>query len=143
MMLRSRRGRPGEPKSAAHRASISAALSGRALSAVMRDRLRVIMLKRARRGETHPCAVLTEIEVREIKRMLADGETCTNIAHKFGVSRTAISAIKSKRNWRHVAARPPRFLTVTFRDIRSTRRRVHQSPGGSLGLTLVADPPVS
>jgi predicted ATPase len=121
----------GEPKSPAHRAAISSALTGRTLSDAMRDRLRVIMLRRALRGDDHPCAVLTERQVADIKRALLEDSgygSITAIAVWYDVSRQTISAIKSGRNWRHVEPRPPRFLTVTFRDIRSARRRAVSEP---------------
>lgn len=54
------------------------------------------------RGETSKQAKLTESDVREIRRLVAAGQTQISIAEKFGVSRQSISAIKTRRNWRHL-----------------------------------------
>jgi hypothetical protein len=51
-------------------------------------------------GERNGRARLSEAQVAEIRRMLAAGETCTTIAHRFGVSRSSISLIKSGRRWK-------------------------------------------
>jgi len=46
---------------------------------------------------------LSEAEVREIKRRLGLGASGTVLADAYGVKRAAISAIKTGRNWAHVA----------------------------------------
>ena len=51
------------------------------------------------RGEDRPDAKLTEQDVREIRRRLSFGESQRSLAIRFGVSRTAVSAISSGRNW--------------------------------------------
>lgn len=54
-------------------------------------------------GENNGFAKLTEIEVFQIKLMLAEGElTQSEIASMFGVSRSAIKDIKTGRTWRHL-----------------------------------------
>jgi len=59
--------------------------------------------ERRRRGDQHGQAKLTESQVVEIRRMVADGEsTMTEIAHAHGVSLTAISAIVRRRTWAHI-----------------------------------------
>lgn len=46
---------------------------------------------------------LTEGDVRTIKRRLARGERGADLANEFAVGRGTISAIKTGRNWSHVA----------------------------------------
>ena len=58
--------------------------------------------------------VLTDAIVREIKRLLADGEIRgAEIARRFGITPGAVSSIKHGRNWAHVTidepANPPLF----------------------------------
>lgn len=53
-------------------------------------------------GSRHPKAKLTEDQVREIKRRLANGEQQKVIAKDYGVSPTSIRAIAIGRNWGHV-----------------------------------------
>lgn len=54
-------------------------------------------------GERHGMALLTEVQVRQIRRLLAFGESCFDIAKSFGVSRFAVSDIKRGKSWRHSA----------------------------------------
>ena len=58
---------------------------------------------RTARGIRQPQAKLTDDNVREIRRRLADGETHKAIAATFGVSYGKIGHIASGRNWRHVS----------------------------------------
>lgn len=55
------------------------------------------MIKKGRRpvlkGENHPMSVLSDAEVRSIKRLRAKGLTLTNIADRFGISFQHVSAI--------------------------------------------------
>jgi hypothetical protein len=51
------------------------------------------------KGETHPMAKLTALQVVEIKKLLAAGVRCTVIGRCFGVTRMTIQAIKSGRLW--------------------------------------------
>jgi len=53
-------------------------------------------------GEKNWSSVLTESDVREIRRMLNDGIKQREIGEKFGVSRSTISAIYCGVLWRHV-----------------------------------------
>lgn len=56
------------------------------------------------RGETHPRAKLTEAQVREIKRMLADRTlTQRSIAAQFGVTQSSVMMINTGRQWKHVS----------------------------------------
>lgn len=57
---------------------------------------------RMARGEKIYGSKLTEENVREIRQMLANGMFQREIAERFGVKRTAISAISTHRHWEHV-----------------------------------------
>lgn len=57
---------------------------------------------RGLQGITHHKAKLTEDQVREIKRRLANGETCQPLANEFGVTNGAIWFISKGRHWRHI-----------------------------------------
>lgn len=60
-------------------------------------------ISRKNRGEGNGKAKLTEREVVEIKRLLAEGNlTQTDIAKRFGVSRRAVGLIKTGERWGHV-----------------------------------------
>lgn len=54
------------------------------------------------RGEKHGKAILTEIKVREIKKLLAEGKNCKTIGTLFGVSDAVIRAIRNGKNWSHI-----------------------------------------
>lgn len=53
----------------------------------------------ARAGESHPFAKLTRWEVAAIRRAIRSGEGQSAIAERFGVSRSNISAIATRRSW--------------------------------------------
>ena len=53
-------------------------------------------------GEKHGQAILTEVNVREIRKRLDEGEKGKNLAKEFGVSPVTISAIKKRRIWGHL-----------------------------------------
>jgi len=53
-------------------------------------------------NRTLPLAILTRDQVREIKRMLADGKRTDELAKRFGVSRGTIEGIKYGRAWKDV-----------------------------------------
>ncbi len=55
-------------------------------------------------GEKHPGSVLTEEQVRELKRRLQDGQTKLSLSKEFGVSRAHILNIARGRKWRHLSA---------------------------------------
>lgn len=48
-------------------------------------------------------AILDEADVLQILKKLKAGETCASIGREFGVSRAAISKIKSGKNWGHIS----------------------------------------
>jgi hypothetical protein len=54
------------------------------------------------KGERNGQSKLTEADVIEIHRRLADGETQRVISEAFGISREAISAIKLGKTWSHL-----------------------------------------
>ena len=54
------------------------------------------------RGEASGTSKLTEAQVRDILRRLADGERIIDVAAAFGVAVSTVHAIKSRRTWRHV-----------------------------------------
>ena len=55
-----------------------------------------------RRGDSHARSILTGKQVEDIKERLANAETVTHLACKFGVSKSTISHIKTGRLWSHV-----------------------------------------
>lgn len=56
------------------------------------------------RGEDRPTAVLTESDVREIRRLAKAGElTQRALSYKFGVSEASIYYIVAGKHWKHVA----------------------------------------
>jgi hypothetical protein len=52
------------------------------------------------KGQLSPRSKLTWEEVRQIKKMLSDGQTCAGISRKFGVTPENISAIKLGKTWK-------------------------------------------
>lgn len=63
------------------------------------EKLSNIMKEHARRGETHPCAKLTENDVRAIRKDDLDNGA---LAAKYGVSQATISRIRTGITWRMV-----------------------------------------
>lgn len=55
-----------------------------------------------RRGERSSTAVLNRDLVLEIRKRLDSGESPTDMASEYNVTRSAIYAIKFKRTWRHI-----------------------------------------
>jgi hypothetical protein len=66
------------------------------------------MMERNRRthvlpfGETHPNAKLNAVSVLEIRKMISEGMTVTEIARKYGVRHWTISCIRDGVTWKHV-----------------------------------------
>lgn len=55
------------------------------------------------RGEKSSNAKMTAVQVSEIRARKAAGETIAALADVFGVSMGCISAITTRRNWKHIA----------------------------------------
>lgn len=55
------------------------------------------------RGEACKNAKLSEGDVREIRRALADGCAMGDVALSFGVKRTTVRAVREERSWAHVS----------------------------------------
>ena len=58
--------------------------------------------ERRPRGEQSTKAKLTEDDVRQIKKMLAEGWQRAYIARRFGVTPPTIGAIKDGTSWKHI-----------------------------------------
>ena len=54
------------------------------------------------RGEAHPCSKLTAISVESIRKRRNSGETVTELAAEYRVSRAAIAAVLRGKSWAHV-----------------------------------------
>mgnify|MGYP001558947747 CR=1 FL=1 len=52
------------------------------------------------RGEKHPNHILTEIQVLDIRRFMVQGVKKSDLAHKFGVSKSTIYAIHTRKIWK-------------------------------------------
>jgi len=57
---------------------------------------------RAARGENQGASKLTEHAVREIRRLYADGIKSSKIAVLFGIDRTNVWHIVTRKSWQHV-----------------------------------------
>jgi len=57
---------------------------------------------RARRGETHHTAKLSEADVIAIRRMRASGETQQAVADRFGIALTTVRKIHLRLTWSHL-----------------------------------------
>lgn len=54
------------------------------------------------RGENNPRATLTEEQVIEIRRRLAEGQRGVDVAKAFGTNKYTISTIKQRKSWTHI-----------------------------------------
>lgn len=54
------------------------------------------------RGEKNGCAVLDDDKVIQIKRKLQQNVSLMTLAREFGVSKAAISKIRTGRTWKHL-----------------------------------------
>lgn len=103
----------GKPKSAEHRAALGAAAERR-WATVADDERRERMAAMGRGNQGKPKsdehrrniargrALLSEEQVRDIKRRLRAGETMRPIAEELGVHVSTISNIRRGRSWSHV-----------------------------------------
>lgn len=59
--------------------------------------------KGTRVGELNPKVVLNEDKVREIRRLYSTGDfTMKQLGTRFGVSKSAIMFVVTRRSWKHV-----------------------------------------
>lgn len=65
------------------------------------ERGRARIPKPIKLGEENGASKLLEVDVRSIRRLLAQGLTQRSIADRFGVTQGAVSDIKLGKNWRH------------------------------------------
>ena len=54
------------------------------------------------RGEKNGAAILGEDEVIQIKRKLQENVSLTTLAQEYGVSKAAVSKIRTGRTWKHL-----------------------------------------
>lgn len=79
-------------------------------------------------GENHPCTVLTAERVSEIKRLSALGASNKELAEKFHVTHSNISAIILGKSWTHIEGqvreKDGKFAQkLTEDDVRAIRKR--------------------
>lgn len=72
------------------------------------------------RGSTKVNAKLNELQVEEIKLMLASGRTNTDIAMKYNVHCATISEIRQGRTWKHV--RPDLVWNVVSSPVATNKK---------------------
>lgn len=65
------------------------------------ERGRARIPKPVKRGEENGASKLLEVDVRSIRRLLAQGRTQQEIAGRFGVTQRTISDIKLGKKWGH------------------------------------------
>ena len=53
-------------------------------------------------GEDHPQSKLTANNVRDIRKMCAEGISQSKVAAKFGISQQEVSQIKRRAAWKHI-----------------------------------------
>lgn len=86
------------------KAKISASKLGKKRTAEQSARMREIFSDGRRKGSLHPRAKLTEVDVREIRRLARiPGNTKNSLAKSFNVSPASIMDIKHGRSWSHIA----------------------------------------
>lgn len=59
-----------------------------------------------RRGASHQDAKLTDADVVEILNLLSRGESNLSIAAQYGIDRSAVSRIKTGKQWTHIPRDP-------------------------------------
>ena len=96
-----------KPKSEAHRQKIREHV----LSPAMAEKRLAALDKRNPgntygRGERNAQAVLTENDVIQIRKKLQDGISLTVLRKAYGVSKAAMSKIRTGRTWKHLGILP-------------------------------------
>jgi hypothetical protein len=80
------------------------------------------------RGSANPLAVLTESEVRQIRRRYRAGEPARAIATDLGGNLwTVREAAYGRRHWQHVADLEPEALQATSQIVSLSERRLRQT----------------
>ena len=64
--------------------------------------MREIARRHAQHGEANPRAKLTEADVREIRRRVADGATRKEVSREFGIKAATVRQIVRRETWKHV-----------------------------------------
>ena len=59
--------------------------------------------KRHPKGSDHPNAVLTEDDIRRLRRSRADGAKLDDLAEIYGINRSTVINIVKNRTWTHVS----------------------------------------
>lgn len=54
------------------------------------------------KGVKNPSAKLSPDDVREIRRLAANGVSCRSLGARYGVTGTAINWVVIRKNWRHI-----------------------------------------
>jgi hypothetical protein len=54
------------------------------------------------RGEESHASKLTESDVREVRRLASEGWTHKKICDRFGISKSAVQCVVSRKTWKHV-----------------------------------------
>lgn len=62
----------------------------------------MVVSNRAAKGENHSQSKLTESKTKYIKLELTNGQSVTELAKKYNVSKGTISMIKNNKIWRHI-----------------------------------------
>jgi group I intron endonuclease len=92
-LAEARRGRPAHPN----------ALKGLAIG--------WLTWKKPRPGEANPRALLTESDVREIRRRYTAGQGSQRaLANEYGVHQVTVSALVRRRTWKHVSEPAQRYV---------------------------------
>lgn len=91
----------GQKRSAATKAKIAAVQIGKTTPATTKSKMSLTHTGK-HMGENNNRAKLTEAEVIEIKRLLAQGHKTVEIAKKYGVIERTIRNIKTGKTWSHI-----------------------------------------
>jgi group I intron endonuclease len=59
-------------------------------------------LSAAKAGDRHPCAKVSSADIPVIRRLAEEGVVQTEIAKCFGISRSMVSMIASRKRWAHL-----------------------------------------
>lgn len=68
----------------------------------IKERNRTYLIRDPKLGSKNPCAKLNEENVINIRRRISNGEKSLDLAKEYGVSKTTISEVKTKKVWGHI-----------------------------------------